>query len=458
MKSMAYSLSLGLTVGAVLAVLSRRELIPLEWYFSLLIGLGSAVLLGTVLAIILRPSDRRIARMIDREFSLGERAETMTVLRGESGDMIELQREDANRRLAELPVRSFRIKRIGAAVAVLLVSLGLVAGSFAVPAVADTPPEEIIVDEYEKDWRIAALKALIERVKSDAYAEEGLKADLVTELESLIAAVRATEKQAVMTTAAVNTVESVREVEDGYDSYDEIASPLAASSLSLLQGLAKAIVNLDDTAFEDGVEKVIDSFAEDTLSSDISDFNDKLLAALRAVELTRADDALYAALNTFANRLATVADTLPTDFATQLEDAAWALTDAGYTALLQQSDNVRLTNIVVSEIISVFALTDADFEAEGVIPPSDSEAPDTEQEKEDDDEDSNNAGGMGTGETLVGSNDYVYDPDLDAYVKYAEVLNKYYAIFDSSVTDYPEELGDGAKDYFSTLFTPEDLQ
>ena len=125
-------------------------------------------------------------------------------------------------------------------------------------------------------------------------------------------------------------------------------------------------------------------------------------------------------------------------------------------AILTERDNTLTGATVVRELMDIFSITEADLESEieegDEIIGSGDESFDP---PEDEDEDKPlGDGGLGTGETLYGSNDLVYDPDNEAHVEYGDILNSYYAkvlemIADGRVTPEIEEY---INRYFASLF------
>ena len=87
-----------IAAGSVLLALKLSEInINAGWY--VLIGLGVAAIAGGVAFWVLLPTDKKVAKEIDREHALNEKVQTMVAFAGDDGDMVELQRQDAEEKL-----------------------------------------------------------------------------------------------------------------------------------------------------------------------------------------------------------------------------------------------------------------------------------------------------------------------------------------------------------------------
>ena len=456
-KSCIYGASCGVSIFALLWILSKREIIVLSPLVSALIGLGVALLVGGVLFLIIRPSRRRVARYIDDEFGLGERAQTMLAYVGESGAMVEVQRQDAERRMAEIPDSAIKFKRIWASCVALVLALSFIVCGIVVPAVAEELPEIPIIDGYEKNWRIAELKQLITRVSSDRFAEEGLRDGIVDNIEDLIDAIESTEEEPKMKASAIDTVKKIKAMLLEYNSSESISRAFLGSGDAVIETIGNAVAKLSDSTLTDAFVDLIDAVDSASDSSIVlSLYASKLSSALSSVSLSSDEDALYASMLMLANGINNILDGGTLD----LEDLCEEVSAATSLAFLQQSDNQRISNIAMNEIIRIFSITDDELTEQGVEPPpsTDTDAPVTPPDDDNNDDlTGDNTGGYGSGDNMVGSDDSVYDPDLDMITKYKEVINKYYTIFDNQSGEISEEIAEIARKYFDLLLTPEEM-
>ena len=452
MKALVYSLAFGIIVGAVIFILVKRLVLPFDAIFSLPIGLGAGVIAFVPLFFILRPSDKKVAKRLDDEFSLDERVTTMLELREVGGPMAELQREDTEARLAEIPTRNYRTKRVWAMIVAAALSVVIAVTSFIVPVVAAPEPPEEIIDEFDKDWRIASLRDLIKRVQADNYAEAPLKDELILVLEGLIEVVRSTDKGAVMRQSAIRGIGTVDAARARYVSSTVFASIFSKTEHEGLMSLSKPLTDFDDVDFGDALSDIVDGLTvpyDESIVAFIDIFNTVLTEAAVSPD----DDTLSALFDGFSTKLRLIADS--TADIGEVRDAADALSFALFDVLLQQQDNNKIALIVRSGIISIFELTAEDFAGTNVTPPSEGELeppPDDNIE-----EDIKPGAGYGKGDQLAGSNDSFYDHDEREQVVLPDVVNKYYNRFDEIMDDLDGDLRSAIEEYFEILKKPESL-
>ena len=447
-KSIAYALSSGIALFALFHLLSKRELIGIGTPLAALIGVGAALLLFGALFFFLMPTSASVARELDRTLSLGERVSTMVAFEKQEGVLVSLQREDADESLSHIPLSALRYRRLPVTVVALVLSLSLLVGALVVPALADAPPEDVTVDDYEKDWRIASLLALIERIDKDTYAEAGLKSSLKDNVNALIDAVRETDKAAQMKAAAILAVRRTGALRQSYVTAYALAEAMEAREV--LKPLCRALKELDDEKFSEAIEELCKTM---TSADAIVSFLDVFSLSLTESGTDTASDPLAMALNGFAGALRTAADS--GGGKSDACDAGDALCVLAFEILLQQSDNDRLIGVVEDEIVSLFGITSDELIAEGVEPPKGS-GDATDSPTTDPDDDVTPGAGYGKGDKIVGTEDTVYDPDRKESVSLADIIDKYYTKFDSMMDSMSEELRAFAEKYFHRLNTPEE--
>ena len=103
-SAVLWGLAVGLAASAVLMLVYKLlgEAAPTLYY---LISAGGALLLSLATYFIFMPSDVRLAKRLDLLYSLDEKVATMVELRDDDGMFAELQREDADVRLGEKPIK-----------------------------------------------------------------------------------------------------------------------------------------------------------------------------------------------------------------------------------------------------------------------------------------------------------------------------------------------------------------
>ncbi len=100
------SIGIGTAVAAlsVILLLTKLELMAGSVLYYILCAVGAAVI-SLVLYLLLMPSDRRLARRLDREHSFDEKIRTMVQFKDSDDDFVKLQREDADIRLADIRIK-----------------------------------------------------------------------------------------------------------------------------------------------------------------------------------------------------------------------------------------------------------------------------------------------------------------------------------------------------------------
>ena len=205
-QSIAVSALLGVGVSAVgLAAvilagkLGSNAVKPIFYLFAAVF----AAALSLVLYFIFMPSDKRLAKRLDSLYGLDERVSTMVELRDDEGVFARLQREDADLRLGEKPIKSLKARQLVAGLLVFFISVGCIVGALIVPAKADGG--ESVIDEFDKQWIITAIGELITTVEN-AYINENLRGDALAELNSLLDFVESSDYLSEMKTKAISTV------------------------------------------------------------------------------------------------------------------------------------------------------------------------------------------------------------------------------------------------------------
>ena len=109
-----------------------------------------------------------------------------------------------------------------------------------------------------------------------------------------------------------------------------------------------------------------------------------------------------------------------------------------------------MDEFVRNRLAEIFNIRISDLPLNGeVTPPTPGDDPNGSE-----DDPGTNGGGNGNQDVVLGSNDMVYSPVLDAHVKYAEVINAYYAEVLERIQsgEADAELAENLRNYFQILF------
>lgn len=457
-KSLLYGASLGLCTVGGLVLATRLSLFRLDILFCALIGAGVLLVFGGALFLILRPSDEKIALRVDRALCMNEKVRTMVAFRGGEGDMLEIQRTDTDSRLASTPAKALKLRDAWVSPVSFLLSLALCVCAFLIPVVA-AEPEEPVVDEYEQNWRIVRLQGLIDQVQK-SLMQEPVKASTVSQLEELLEVVRSTDLENTMKEAAVKTVVGVDSTVENANSAPEIAAAMADTDTTEMKALATAIEALGGTALKREMRTIRSNLQNGDLGEAILDLNALLDASLRLSGVS-AEDSLYTIFKNLSYSLADISGKLTSTSSSQIQkdlDSAFdTAMNAAADELANQRDNRSMGDTVIKELIDIFAITDDDLKGENdepiITPPSDNPGTNLPDFSQDDDP-SLNEGGLGSGQILYGSDDTIYDPELDKFVTYGEVIDRYFSQILALKQDgkLSEEMSAAFDAYFASLY------
>ncbi len=448
-RAILLGLSLGVMTVAGLWLWAKLTIQAVDFVRWAIIGAIPAVLGMGIMLILLLPTNRRVARKLDRSLSLGEKVQTMVAFREDDSDMAVLQRMDTERILSETPRRRVKGVATWAFVALPLVAALCMVGTILVPAQEpEAPPPVVDNNFYLSPWQEQALLDLIEDVKKSDM-EETPREGVVKQLESLLIQLRTIKKEASMKEAVVATVVNMHDVVTEYNRCDTIAVAMGQSASEDVRTLGAAIGSLKALLIGDRMNLLAEALQADDGAEVAALMATALPQALKEADVPT-DHATYAALADFAEALASVtAETTDDEIGELMATADEAIN----AAVFLEATNEEVCEDAAYRLLTIFGL-DA-----GVLPPdlfenSDGSVGEDAPDKDDDEDDKVHTGGLGTGEMIFGSDDMIYDPETGKYVSYGEVLKEYYARITEQLMDgkLSPELEELLSDYFAILF------
>ncbi len=175
-------------LAAVGAILLAAKLAGFGLTYCLL-GLIALPVGAAVCFAFVHEGPRRLSRRMDDTFALGERVQTMLEFEGADGEMIKLQREDAEDKLAQIPVKRLKLQGLWLYILLPVLSVSLLLGAFICPEAAEEEPG-IRPGEEEPprditDWEWKALDELIEYVRASDADPDVMKPETLSSLEGL---------------------------------------------------------------------------------------------------------------------------------------------------------------------------------------------------------------------------------------------------------------------------------
>lgn len=459
----------GVAVTCALAVAFKRCAIDFFWALYIPIALVLSAGFGAAFCFLLRPTDKKIAKKLDKQFALREKAQTMVEFSAADGAMATLQREQTDEALGEVAKKRVDLKWLLKFAFIPVLALAMLFVGIFVPAkksVVVDPPYNMT--EAQK----TALSNLIENVKSSNLSED-LKASSVEALNGLMDGLEKEQPQSVMKKAVISAIKIVDSTVASASSYiklrtslsgDDGLSPLGdalAYGVTFFYSPSSVIVSYEavnsqhqvaDLYISGYTDEWIASFTEqfatkaDGDSSPVPipvneaypklyDVASKLSARLAISGWAphsekEAPDPLYAALSAFAAKqlelsqkhsnvsAAAYYGNINANCAAFATDAVKAMTTQAYGCMMDEyirNSLVRIFRINPSEIGNSAAIVRPDG-------------------KKDDDPDNPNSGADVGGDIIVGSDDLVLDVDTGELVPYGTLLEKYYR----AVTDHIE--------------------
>ncbi len=462
-----------LIIGAFLIVIAKAKL-EFNIAYAVLIALASGLLLGLLIFFISFPYHKRLAKRLDKELELKEKVQTMYAFRDDEGELKALQREDTQDILKSAPLRFTSLfKGWIAFVVVLLISFAVFTVSLIMwadsveepptPPQSDITPPDVPDKEPEEEFEVTnhhkiALEALIKEVEKSSLQQDA-KELVIAELTLLLAKIDEIKLNSEMKEYVVRVIKNVRSIVNLVNTTYAFHMYAKDSPNENLKKLSLAMFSLNMGAIEAQLTEIRASIFVDDSRVEIENLKDELSAVLKNAGISETDK-LYTVTKALHDDLADIVDhpTYTESGVNRILDTAFNATALnGLKSLIpQQKTNEDIKIYVVDELMRIFSITEEDLlekdEEDNVI----TEEPDEERPEVGD-------AGFGEGNTIVGSDDIVIDPernpgnDIDTIrVKYSEVIGRYDAKITAMLQDgeISEELAEILKKYFSVLKTP----
>lgn len=465
-----------LAVGAVLLAL-KLSAISLAPYYYAIIGVGCALAAAAVVYVIIRPTDKKVAKKVDNEYSLRERVQTTLEYSGRSGTIVSMQRADTSERLSSLPARRIPIAKILKYAAVFIVAAAIAVTGFIVPQ-KRVEGEEDPYNRPPTEFEILALEELIKNVE-DSSLEQGLKTSVLGSLNGLIEELRpAATVSEVMPSilASIDFIDTTLSAVNSYESlcqqftelqFNDFAEALKGAnvykeyrliSYDLVQSFEKELISLLNARVEGPIARYRETYnnLESPMAAPVFKHASDTIAA--AIEQSGADSSngVVAVLQSFKEKADEFFESINNGsiiegfFQHNVDLTFYEFTDDLIDALKEQCYTLGMNRFILFRLKTIFNLP-IDEEGENAGAGDKGELPENPGTNPDD----THQGGYGGGETQYGSDDEIYDPNTGKYVKYGELLAAYYAI----VLEYlssgslTEEQAAMASYYFEILFS-----
>ena len=473
-KSAMIGASAGLVSGGAWLMLIRLAVLGLAPLTSLFIGLGVALATCGLVFLLGGRSDKSLAEELDSEFGLNARVQTMIECMGKSGEMIALQREDADAALSKVALKSYKFKGLPIYILTLALSAAIFACGFIVPDMRDsTPTKEAFELTEEQETRILKL---IEGVR-DSGMEEEFSTPIVTELQELLTALRATDTHEGMLAAVTKSMAVIMDITYESSTATEMLNALWNSNDVYFKHLARVLdasswestswgefaegfMGYASTLMGDNDDSEDAVIGKERLKSALKGMTDNLYIVLVSSGLAKDDEMYLAVQNIFSDEWDGLAlilediDSLSEDEArARLVESLGAVAKETYFAILLNKTNADAGERVMRGLEDLFLVPCPELERPEFFKNNQSVGGGHGSTGDEDEEKPSRPGGFGPGATY-GSDDLVLDPQTGELVRYGDLIDTYYAIMNKKLEGdfYTEEQKTAIRKYFEMLY------
>lgn len=226
----------------VFAKLTERSF---AWYRYLVSGFGVGAVVSLLLLLCAYPTTKRLSKKLDKKHAMQERVQTMVEFAEEEGTVIDLQRADAERRIARIPLRKKGFWAVCRLLLLPLLAVAMTVTALAIPAKEAPQPEKPILpgeEIYESDvTQINTLKKLISDVQK-SHLTEDLKPAYLTVLQSLLTLVEEGKATTIQVKAAAfSAMQFVVDITTEKGTNNAFVAEISKSGIENLEVIAKAL-------------------------------------------------------------------------------------------------------------------------------------------------------------------------------------------------------------------------
>lgn len=448
-------------VGAVMLGI-KLGAVWMASYYYVIIALGGFAIAFGITFLLTRHTNKSLSRLLDYEYGLNEKVQTMVEFSEQEGDMLKIQREDAESKLKNLPKKKISFAKIWQYIVVAVVGLSIFLTGILVPSKFVAP---IVPDDFTlSDWDLKVLEQLISEVKSSdlkddvmipsVTALELLKDQLTnaktnSEMrESVRSCAKAIDKAVIL----ANTYRDIALRLNAYTGLADFTRALVSACDSYKQSNDKADVEINSMS----VVKAYAQASEEKIRTQLSVFTNAFIAKVKnlmvdvdiknAVEAflnplnesmvedgapieALADDELYLALADFSTRLTPVVEEygLFLDYMKSIvSDSCSTFISSASKVLVEQVYNRIMDDYIFNRLADIFGVT---------LVQEDLDLPGISGDGTGSEDGPSGSGGAGDGDVVYGGNDAVYDPSSAEHVPYGEVWNDYVAKLYERIND-----------------------
>lgn len=449
-KSFTVAVFCALASLGVTLLLNKKQIISSAAYVYVAVGVLAALVGFAITFPITRPTDKKLAKRLDNEYSLNEKVQTMVEFDGKEGDMLRLQREHTDVVLRNIPRKRPSIKGVWQYALIVLVGTAVFSAALLSPSIYVPPinPDAFEISELQE----VSLKQLIGEVKQSDL-QEPVKTSVTSSLENLLGEIKTTTQGAAMRSKVVSAVKSIDDAVVAANTYRDIAlalnekrTELSAFTLSLTNAAASyktdsKILKIEDVrkraaasegniqaALQEYTDAYVESFNQLTTANEIglslaafcTPFNESL--GDTEMQQKYADDALYIAMGELSSGLSDSAYNflwIPVSALRQNIQTAFSTYVIGAAkALLPQVYNCMMDEFIRNNLSEIFSISTSLFPDTSLVLPDNTETGDSG------DEGGTNEGGA-VEDDVLGKGDLIFDPTDAKFKGYGSVITSY---------------------------------
>ncbi len=452
-ESVIAGVASGLLVVAVLLFAFTFIGTDLAVWIYVVAGVAVAAVVGGVVFLILRPTDKKIARRLDKDLAFNEKVQTMVAYSRSQDSLAGIQRHDTAARLAAAGTSKIKFRRTWQCAVASVLAAGVFAGAIVYSVLNVKEPTYADFT----DWQVLALRNLIESVESNARFDDECKQSIVGELNPILDAIYDEETDTTITLEESQMLSLVTGAMVNIDAAVEnmitaeefgLAFNQAVSDTSLMDmGIHVAALNTNTVRTEfSNIKYRLDDSSASAASQSIKDIAAAVDSALATVGAST-DAGLYASFAAFSAGISAVADSsdeideIQSAYSDAIDAASIAVSaEVGVQASVRESGRE-----VIYRLQEIFEISDENMpELHAAVEDVVSDSGSGDDNKGDD-------GGAGRGEVDFAGDSTIYWHNEGRYCEYGEALTAYYAIYSSIMDSLGQEYNDFLTAYFNGL-------
>ena len=223
--SIISSFSAFLIVFGIFFLLTKLKVTSINVGLDILFGVIAFGIVFSILYFGFKPKDKKIAKMLDKQFNLQEKVQTMVELKGNDSFIANLQREDCESKLKNISLKDLKFKLpIFLILAAFLGVTTTVVASAVPQKIVNTDGDEPVIPTNELLKKLEELKTKVNEYNIDST----LKANYIAEIDNIITLVNNEASLDSLKIAASNAIDNVLVLNKNYSSNKAIGKALNA--------------------------------------------------------------------------------------------------------------------------------------------------------------------------------------------------------------------------------------